>query len=91
MRSIVLAVGLAGILLALQYRLWFAKSGVASTVKLRNEIKTLDATNQELLKENEALQREIISLQKGDVLIENRARYDLGMVKDGEVFYQILD
>lgn len=78
------------ILVILQYRLWFASDGLMHVFHLQNEIKQQQAKNDDLVKGNEFLLDEINSLKQGGVEIESRARNDLGMVKKGEVFYQIV-
>jgi len=74
----------------LQYRLWFADDGLVHVFRLKSEISAQKAKNDEIIKHNDSLIGEINSLKKGGGAIENRARNDLGMVKKGEVFYQVV-
>jgi cell division protein FtsB len=81
---------LVGIFLILQYQLWFAKNGVVQAWRVEKQVKSLEQKNDELHQRNTDLASEIDSLKKGGAAIETRARSDLGMVKKGEVFYQVV-
>jgi cell division protein FtsB len=81
---------LAIILIFLQYRLWFGNDGLSKVFRLRRALNDLQVENEELVKHNNYLINEIIALKKGGAAIENRARSDLGMIKNGEVFYQVV-
>ena len=82
---------LALVVIALQYRLWFADDGIIHAIRLKNAIHTQQTKNEDIIKHNASLIEEINSLKKGGDAIENRARNDLGMVKKGEVFYQVVN
>ena len=88
--KIILAI-LAFVLLFLQYGFWFGGGGLVETFRLKGKIRQQKARNDELLKSNEALAREIEALKINNEAIEERARNELGMVKRGEVFYQVVD
>lgn len=83
--------GLGGVLLLLQYRLWFADGGIAEQVRLEQKIVQQQDGNQVLRERNVALEREVLELQSGHLVVEQRARNDLGLVKQGEVYYQFTD
>ena len=83
--------GLGGVLLLLQYRLWFADGGIAEQVRLEQKIVQQHDGNQVLRERNVALEREVLELQSGHLVVEQRARNDLGLVKQGEVYYQFTD
>lgn len=74
----------------LQYELWFAIGGILPTYHLKQAIKTQTAVNQQLQVRNNLLVAEIKDLKTGNQAIEEHARSDLGMIKPGEVFYQIV-
>lgn len=75
----------------LQYRLWFGNDGILQSIKMHHQV-TLESEKVDTLqKKNDALLSEINSLKKGGEAIENHARNDLGMIKKGEVFYQVLN
>lgn len=86
---------LAGILFALvlllQYRLWLAEGGIAEAMRLQARVDREQAVNAELQARNEALERQVLELQTGDRELEARAREDLGLVKEGEIYYQFAD
>ena len=73
----------------LQYELWFAEGGIASYWQLQEQIKQSNAINQQWAKHNALLIANIQDLKKGNSALEEQAREQLGMVKPGEVFYQI--
>jgi len=85
-----LLIVLAIVFLALQYHLWFADDGLLHIFQLKKEIKIQEAKNKDIEKHNASLTSEIDSLKKGGDAIETRARSDLGMIKEGEVFYQVI-
>ncbi len=80
---IVLLVMLAG----LQYRLWVGDGGVAQVAQLKLQIKEQKAENERLLERNRVMDAEVMELKKGMETVEERARYELGMVKEGETLY----
>lgn len=86
----ILLVILIIILAILNYRLWFAGDGLVNVFHFKKSISIQRAENDAIVRHNAAIASEIDSLKKGGIAIENRARSDLGMVKKGEVFYQVL-
>lgn len=86
----ILLILLVTVVALLQYRLWFADDGLVRAFRLKSEISIQKAKNDDIVKHNASLIGEIVSLKKGGGAIENRARNDLGMVKKGEVFYQVV-
>lgn len=90
--AIRLAVGaLLVLLLLLQYRLWFGEASVFDIVENRRRIAELELQAEELRTRNEALRAEVNDLKNGMEAIEERARRDLGMVRKGETFFQIIE
>jgi len=75
----------------LQYRLWLAEGGIAEVVRLQEQIRTEEAINAELRARNDELARQVLDLQNGQLVIEQRAREDLGLVREGEEYYQFAD
>lgn len=73
----------------LQYRLWVEHNGVRATLGLKKTIYEEQQGNQEMLKRNQALVAEVKNLKEGKQAIEERARDELGMIQEGEQFYQI--
>ncbi|NLZ78875.1 MAG: cell division protein FtsB [Gammaproteobacteria bacterium] len=80
---IVLLLMLAG----LQYRLWLGDGGIAQGVQLKMQIAEQKAENERLLERNRVMDAEVMELKKGMETVEERARYELGMVKEGETLY----
>lgn len=84
-------ISLAIILVVLQYKLWFDDNGISRYWHLKKDIGVQLAQNDTLKHRNEMLKAEIKDLKQGQEAIEERARNDLGMVKQGEVFYQVVE
>lgn len=89
MKSIVILLLL--LLVYLQYRLWFGDGNLPDVIQLGNEVEQQREENIRLRERNDVLDAEVRDLQQGLDAIEERAREDLGMVKDGETFYQIVE
>jgi cell division protein FtsB len=79
------------LLLLLQYRLWVGDGSLAEVWDLYQQVETQRDENQRLLERNQALEAEVQDLKQGLDAIEERAREELGMIKDGETFYQIIE
>jgi cell division protein FtsB len=79
------------LLVALQYRLWVSDDGVRSLMSLRRAVAAQKKENDELSRRNSELAGEVKDLKEGYSAVEERARYDLGMVGATESFYQIMD
>ncbi len=78
------------LLLLLQYEFWFSDGGMKTVWQIQKNISAQAKKNDDLDKRNQILIAEIKDLQNGNAAIEARARNDLGMVKKGEVFYQVV-
>lgn len=74
--------------LYLQYALWFQRGGVRDVEKLRAAVAEQGAEIQLLRDRNQALAAEVIDLKQGLEAIEERARSDMGMIKEDEVFFR---
>lgn len=79
------------LLVLLQYELWIAPTGVRELYQLRQTISSQQTENAHLHQRNQVLVAEVRDLKQGLDAIEERARGELGMVADGETFYQVLD
>lgn len=75
----------------LQYPLWLGKGSWKSVWQLNQKVEVQTRNNQILKSRNEALDAEVRDLKSGQDAIEERARSELGMLKNDEVFYQVLD
>lgn len=78
------------LLLSLQYKFWFGKGGMTEKILLEKELAEQVEKNKALKARNLALKAEISDLQNGLSAVEAQARRELGLVKEGETFYQIL-
>jgi cell division protein FtsB len=79
------------LLVYLQYRLWFGTGGLRDVWELDREVEAQQAENEKLRERNAALDAEVQDLKQGLDAIEEHAREDLGMVKEGETFYQVVE
>jgi cell division protein FtsB len=82
---------LALLFVLLQYRLWVGEGSLAEVNNLRHEIENQRSELERLRARNRALQAEVDDLREGMEAIEERARNELGMVKPGEIFYQVVE
>jgi cell division protein FtsB len=82
---------LTALLVMIQYPLWLGKGGWLRVWDLSRQLDTALEKEQELRQRNEKLAGEVQDLKEGTGAVEERARYELGMVKDGEIFVQVLD
>ncbi|TXL62631.1 cell division protein FtsB [Zeimonas arvi] len=85
----ILAVVLSGLLILIQYPLWLGKGGWLRVWELDRQVVHQRGINGRLSARNEALAAEVADLREGSRAVEERARYDLGMVRSGEIFVQI--
>ena len=79
------------LLCGLQYRLWIAEGSLAEKHRLEAHVVEQTRINTELQARNAVLEREVMELQSGNKGVEQRAREQLGLVKEGETFYQIVE
>jgi cell division protein FtsB len=75
----------------LQYRLWHGDGGIAEITALQLRLDDLKEQVEEKKERNETLYAEVEDLRKGQEALEERARDELGMIRDGETFFQVLD
>ncbi|MGN6318930.1 cell division protein FtsB [Trinickia sp.] len=79
------------VLLALiQYPLWWGHGGWLRVHELRGALAAQQQKNSDEKLRNERIEGEVQDLQNGTSAVEERARYEMGMVKDGEVFVQFV-
>ncbi len=86
-----LALVLLLLLLLLQYRLWFAEGSLAEQHRLEAQMAQQEEINSALRLRNSQLEQEVLELQQGLETVEERARRDLGMIREGEVYYQLVE
>jgi len=85
-----LAYALAVFILLLQYPLWLGKGGWLRVWGLERQVQEQKQANAALLQRNGALEAEVRDLKQGFEAIEERARYELGLIKQDEVFFQVV-
>lgn len=87
----VIIVILAGLLVVLQYRLWFGNGSIPQVRQLEKIKQEQVQENNRLRDRNRSLTAEVHDLKIGLDAIEERARTEMGMIKKGEIFYQIVN
>ena len=81
---------LVALFVLLQYPLWLGKGSWLKVWELDRQVEAQKQTNQQTQTRNAVLDAEVRDLKQGTEAIEERARNELGMVKRGEVFFQIV-
>ena len=87
MRSLALIFGV--LILALQYPMWLGKGGWLAVRELDRQLASQRDHNAKLKARNEALDADVRDLKTGTEAIEERARSELGMIRQDEVFFQL--
>ena len=75
----------------LQYRLWFGDGSITEIRAYQQRLDDLTQQVEEKRLRNEALYAEVVDLRKGQEALEERARDELGMIKDNETFFQVIE
>lgn len=79
------------LLLILQVQLWSGRGGLPEVWALREQIAEQEAENRALEARNQALEAEVENLREGLEAIEERARAELGLVREGEIFFEVIE
>jgi cell division protein FtsB len=74
-----------------QYRIWIGDGSVAQIDAYQQRLDELKKQADEKRQRNEALYAEVLDLRKGQEAIEERARDELGMIKEDETFFHVLE
>ena len=82
---------LIGLILAIQYPLWMGKGSWMRVWEFSIKVDQQKEKNLQLAARNAGLDAEVRDLKQGIDAVEERARVELGMIKQGEVFYQVID
>ena len=85
----ILAGVFAALIVVIQYPLWLGKGGWLRVWDVDRQVEAQGAKNERLEIRNAALAAEVKDLKQGSDAIEERARYELGMVKNDELFFQV--
>jgi cell division protein FtsB len=83
--------GLLLLIAVLQWRLWTQPGGMPEVSRLELRVREQQMENRELKRRNESLAADVQDLKEGKDAVEERARAELGMIKSGEVFYQVVE
>ena len=86
-----ISITLVALLLAIQFPLWLGKGGWMKVRDAERQLQAQKKTNNDLEVRNAKLGAEVKDLKEGAGAVEERARYELGMLKEGEVFVQIVE
>lgn len=74
-----------------QYRIWLGDGSIAEIEAYQQRLDDLKKQVEEKRQRNEALYAEVLDLRKGQEAIEERARDELGMIKEDETFFHVLE
>lgn len=85
----VLAAVLAVFLIAIQAQLWVGRGSLPYVAHLREEVAAARADNDQARARNAQLQAELRDLREGLEMVEEKARFELGMIKSDEVFVPV--
>jgi len=79
------------LIVLLQYRLWLGDGSIQQINEYQQRLDKLKVEVKEKKERNEALYAEVLDLRRGEEAIEERARYELGMIKENETFFQVIE
>ncbi len=82
---------LAVLLVILQVKLWVGEDGIRGNRELAQLARLQDEENRRLAERNRLLEAEVADLKQGLDAIEERARMEMGMIGEGETFYQVIE
>lgn len=86
-----LTVVLVSLLALVQFRLWVGDESLAEVWRLRQAIASQTSENALLTSRNQRLEAEVRDLKNGLEAVEERARLELGMIRRGEIYFQIVE
>ncbi|NDI84130.1 cell division protein FtsB [Undibacterium crateris] len=79
------------LLAVIQYPLWLGKGGWLRVWELERQLTQAQGRNDKLKERNSKLESEVMDLKTGTDSVEERARFELGMIRKDEIFVQVLD
>ncbi len=86
-----LAILMLTLIVLLQHRLWNGDGGIGQILDYEKRLESLKKEAQESQDRNIGLYAEVLNLRNGTEAIEERARHELGMIKENETFFQLID
>ena len=78
------------VLILLQMKMWFGEGGFRDVRRLEQRVLEQSMENESLAQRNRELQAEVEDLRQGLEAVEERARSELGLIKENEEFYQVV-
>lgn len=87
----IIAFVLLFLLIWLQYKIWLQDGGIPEVIELQQDVEEVKTEVGKLQERNASLDAEVKDLKKGLDAIEERARSEMGMIKEGEVYYQVIE
>lgn len=91
MRNRLILTLMLALLLGLQGVLWLGDHGLAELWRMERSLHGQQQENEVLRQRNQKLQADVLDLKHGTEGLEERARSQLGMIKPGETFYQVIE
>ncbi len=89
MRMIVVFLAVA--LLGFQGKLWIGDGSIAQWLMLEKKVAVQEDNNKKFAARNCAIEADIAELKSGDQALEEQARFELGMIREGETYYQVAE
>jgi len=86
----ILATLLVALIVLAQYPLWYGKGGWLEVIQMKQQVASLQESNQFSQQENAILEAEVENLKAGLDAIEELARSELGMIRQGELFFRVM-
>lgn len=86
----IFSIFLLTVLVFLQYRLWFESGGILEMVRLKKQLAINVQENEVIKKRNQTMLKQVKNLKNNPNTVESSARQELGMIKQGETFYQVV-
>jgi cell division protein FtsB len=87
----ILTIFFAALIVLLQYPLWLGKGGWLRAWEIERQVTAQKESNDRLRVRNGALDAEVRDLKQGYDAIEERARYELGMIRQDEIFFHVME
>ena len=82
-------VALLALIALVHAELWFGKGGVPRVMELQGRLAEQKAANELARERNNQLDAEVLDLNEGLEMVEEKARFELGMVKPDEILVQV--
>lgn len=89
MRNRIIPLALIALLVILHGQLWYGRGSIPNVSALTQQLDDKQALNEHERHENERLQADVRDLQEGMDMVEEKARFELGMVRPNEILVQI--